>query len=239
MSWKERLGLVVSVSSLLISFLALAVSKDVVSIFKKTELVYSAEVVDLSKVSSDSGVLEVLTVRNLGAAASGRLILRVGLSGGVIPKYDVSSNEDIKSVDVKGEELRISLDRLSSESKVLVQMYSPKPFVYTLRSVDDDGVGDVALQSPSARISLLSVFLLSLVFASMLAVVWVLKRLADGRVLMALGSHQIFVEDKLREIKEKVDGLEQLVSSVSDLNSGSSGELAAIDRLSKFLQRKE
>jgi len=238
MPWKDRAGLVVASLSLIVSFLALAVSKDVVSVFKKSDLVSVRETLKLSKFSNDPSYLDILSVQNVGSGASGKLILIVGFDGSV-PKYEVSSNEDVRNIEVNGGELRVAMDRLSSESKVKILMYSQKVASYRVGFVDDDGVGVVRDKSGPERVSMLSLTLMLVMILSLLLVVWISRRLMEGKVLKVLEVHQNSVQDRFREIQENIGNLESRVGGpITTSPIGVDVKSNAAERLFDFADNK-
>lgn len=219
MNLSDRILVVMAALALIVSVIVLGISEDARSIYKVANLSLVKEVVDLKKINGGSGYVGFAKIENVGGAASEKLKLIFSFEG-VVPKYEVTSDEDVGNITVKDKDLRVSMDRLSSSANLKVSMQSIAPISYVVKYVDDGGAGDVVSSVAGSTINILNVVFLIVIFGSLLVLVRIFRRASESNLISLLTAHQNSIQDGFREIRDEIGNIEVVVNDIGE-GSGS------------------
>jgi hypothetical protein len=232
----DRITVLLSTLALIVSVIVLCISEDARSIYKGPELSLSKDYVDLKKVGGGSGYVGFAKIENKGGASSEKLKLIISFDG-AIPKYDVQSDEDVGGVVVKDKDVRVSLDRLSSNASVNISMYSGSPFLYSVKFVDDSGGGEVGGFGGVKSINLINVFFIFLMIVSLLFLLRVFKRVSEADLKLLLENHHASICKDLRDVRNEIGDIEVFVNAAGTSQSTEPAlrSKGVAQRLSEFM----
>ena len=199
----ERISLVVSILSFLVAFIGLTLSDSVSHLSNKADIVAVNDSIKLNQLINYSGYIDTLNLKNRGRSASKNIKLIIEFSVG-IPKFELSSDEDIGNTEIKGHRLKIPLKRLSSNSNLKITMFSESPISYDAHYIDDSGNHKITMYNETSQRSLLDVILALIIVVSLLAIVWIYRRASESALMTTLESHQNEIQEKLREVRDEV-----------------------------------
>jgi|CEGE01.1.fsa_nt_gi hypothetical protein len=226
MSWGERISLVVSILSFLVAFIGLTLSDNVSSISNKADIIAVNDTIKLNPLINQSGYIDTLNLKNLGRSASKNIKLIMEFSS-EIPKYELSSDEDIGNPEANGRKLNIPLERLSSNSNLKIIMFSESPISYDVNYIDDSGNHKLMMYSEPAQRSMLDMLLILVIVISLLAIVWIFRKASESALMATLENHQNEIQVKLREVRDDIGNIEVVVN---DPNNTSTTGLSENDK---------
>jgi len=226
MGWGERISLVVSILSFLVAFIGLTLSDNVSSISNKADIIAVNDTIKLNPLINQSGYIDTLNLKNRGRSASKNIKLIMEFSS-EIPKYELSSDEDIGKPEANGRKLNIPLERLSSNSNLKIIMFSESPISYDVNYIDDSGNHKVMMYSEPAQRSMLDMVLILVIVISLLAIVWIFRKASESALMATLENHQNEIQVKLREVRDDIGNIEVVVN---DPNNTSTTGLSENDK---------
>jgi hypothetical protein len=144
-----------------------------------------------------------------------------------IPKYELSSDEDIGNPEANGRKLNIPLERLSSNSNLKIIMFSESPISYDVNYIDDSGNHKLMMYSEPAQRSMLDMLLILVIVISLLAIVWIFRKASESALMATLENHQNEIQVKLREVRDDIGNIEVVVN---DPNNTSTTGLSENDK---------
>lgn len=224
--WGERISLAVSILSFLVAFIGLTLSDSVSKISSKADIVVVNDTIKLDSLINQNGYIETINLKNRGRSASKNVKLIVEFSE-EIPKFELTSDEDIGKPEVKERRLNIPLERLSSSSNLKIIMFSESPILYDLNYIDDSGNHKVTVYTESAQRNMLDMILLLVIIISLLATVWIYRRASESTLMATLETHQSEIQVKLREVRDEIGNIEVVVN---EPNNASTAELNENDK---------
>tara|TARA_B100002019_G_C21247181_1_gene589034 strand:- start:326 stop:1066 length:741 start_codon:yes stop_codon:yes gene_type:complete len=239
MSWRERIYLLVSVLTFLVSFIGLALSESVSGLIAKPNIVAAQDSINLDKLTGSSGYIGILNLENQGDAASKSIVLIIDFES-KIPDYTVTSDEVIGKTDISGRRLRVHMDRLSENSNLNFEMFSTSPISYEVSYIDDAGKNKINPNKSASQRSLLDMLFLILIIISLLVIVSMYRRASESALIETLQEHQSEIQERLREVRDEIGNIEVVVrdspsavSTKEDDNDRSVSQRLA-DFISKF-----
>lgn len=215
MGWGERISLVVSILSFLVAFISFTLSDNVTSINNKADIIAVNDTIKLDPLINQSGYIATLNLKNRGGSASKNIKLIMEFSS-EIPKYELSSDEDIGKPETKGLKLNIPLDRLSSNSNLKIVMFSESPISYDTNYIDDTGNHKIMIYSEPAQRNILDMVLILVIVLSLLAIVWIFRKASESALMATLETHQKEIQVKLREVRDDIGNIEVVVNDSSN-----------------------
>jgi len=238
MGWGEKISLMISILSFIVAFVGLTLSENVSNLGSKAEIVSIEDSIKLKSLINADGYISITNLINRGTAASKEIKIIVNFKTSV-PKYEVSSDEDIGEVEVKGSSLKVPLDRLSIGSNLKITMYSNSPISYDIHYVDDSGKHQILDGIKTKQRNLLDVLLLLVIIVSLLAIVWIYKRVSESSLINTLESHQNEIQEKLLEVRDEIGNIEVVVSEPNNGGSSEPGdsEKGIGQRLADFITK--
>lgn len=232
----EKISLSVSVLSFLLAFIGLALGDSVSNLSKSAVIVAVTDSIKLSPLTNSNGYLSTLNLENRGNAASKNIKLIIEFST-KIPKYHLLTDEDIGKVEAEGRKLRIPLDRLSSDSNLKVTMFAESLISYEAHYIDDSGKNQIRMYNETVQSSLLDVFLLLVIIVSLLAIVWIYKRISESALIDTLESHQNDIQKRLREFRDEIGNIEVVVNEPSNVDGAGVDDKGLRQRLADFITK--
>lgn len=237
-SWTEKALLVLSALTFLVSFVGLALSDSVASLWKGADVTALTNSTQLASLGRSNGYIETLLVENRGSAPSKNFDLVVEFSGDT-PTLHFSSNEDIGEAGVEGNVLKIRMKRLSVNSRLKISMLSDLPIEYNASYIDDNGNQELLEYTTNGQQNLADIVFLLLVVISLLLIVWIYKRASESQLMVTLNIHQASIQESLREIRDEIGNIEVVVNEPA---SGVSSEpddagRGVRQRLADFMNR--
>lgn len=238
MSLVEKASLVVSFLSFLVAFIGLTLSDNVLDLSKQAEIVAFEDSIKLNSLTNSNGYIGTLNLVNRGNLASKNIKIIINFSA-EIPKFELSSDEDIGKEEVKGHSLKIPLDRLSSNSNLKVTMFSKSPISYDVHYIDDSGNYKIMKYSDTVQRSLLDLILIIVIIVSLLAIVWIFRRASESALIDTLESHQNKIQESLREVRDEIGNIEVVVNEPSSLEAtgADSNDKGFGQRLADFITK--
>jgi hypothetical protein len=238
MSLGEKITSIVSISSFFVAFIALTLSDDVSNLSSKAEIVTIKEAIKLKPLMNVDGYISIANLFNRGTAASNKIKVIVNFNTSV-PKYELTSDEDIGIVEVKGLSLNVPLNRLSIDSNLKVTMYSSLPISYDIHYIDDSGNHKISEGVERPQRNILDIILLLVIIVSLLVIVWIYRKVSESSLLDTLESHQNEIQERLREVRDEIGNIEIVVNEPN--NTGLSGhgenEKGIGQRLADFITK--
>lgn len=201
MSWGARASLTVSILSFVVAFIGLTLSDSVSKIISKSDVVAVSDTIKLNSLINQNGYIETLNLINRGSSASKNVKLIIEFSV-EIPKFQLTSDEDIGKPEIKGLRLNVPLARLSSNSNLKITMFSESPISYNINYIDDSGNHKITMYSGLAQRSMLDMILILVIIISLLAIVWFFKKASESALMATLETHQNEIQIKLREMRD-------------------------------------
>lgn len=234
----EKISLIVSILSLIVASVVLTLSESLSNLHSKAEVVAYEDTIKLKSLINENGYINIINLVNRGTSASKNIKVIMNFKSSV-PKYEVASDEDIGQIEVKGSALKIPLDRLSSGSNLKILMYSSSPIAYDMYYVDDSGKNEILSSSELKQPNLLDVFLLLVIIISLLAIVWIYRRVSESTLLNSLDAHQNEIQEKLREVRDEIGNIEIVVHEPNHGSSSTPGddEKGISQRLADFMTK--
>ncbi|GAC25854.1 hypothetical protein GMES_3577 [Paraglaciecola mesophila KMM 241] len=226
MGWGEKISLGVSILSFLVAFIGLTLSDSVSKISSKADIVATNDTIKLNSLINQNGYIETLNLKNRGRSASKNVKLIVEFFV-EIPKFELTSDEDIGKPEIKGRRLKIPLERLSSNSNLKITMFSDSPISYDINYIDDSGNHKITMYRETAQRDMLDMILILVIIISLLAVVWIYRRASESALMATLETHQSEIQVKLREVRDEIGNIEVVVN---EPNSSSTAELNESDK---------
>lgn len=211
----ERISLLVSILSLLVAFIGLTLSDNVKSISNKADIIAVNDKIKLYPLINQTGYISTLNLKNRGGSASKNIKLIMEFSS-EIPKYELSSDEDIGKPETKGLKLNIPLERLSSNSNLKIMMFSESPISYDVNYIDDTGNHKIMIHSEPAQRDILDMVLILVIILSLLVIVWIFRKASESALMATLESHQKEIQVKLREVRDDIGNIEVVVNDPSN-----------------------
>jgi hypothetical protein len=237
MGWGARASLAVSILSFIVAFTGLTLSDSVSNIISKSDVVAVNDTIKLNSLVNQDGYIETLNLRNRGGSASKnvKLIIEFSLE---IPKFELTSDEDIGKPEIKGLRLNVPLARLSSNSNLKITMFSESPISYNINYIDDSGNHKITMYRELAQKSMLDMILILVIIVSLLAIVWIFRRASESVLMATLETHQSEIQIKLREVRDEISNIEVVVNepsntSTTELNDSDKG---IVQRLADFIK---
>ncbi|AWF80457.1 hypothetical protein BTJ40_06315 [Microbulbifer sp. A4B17] len=218
LGWGEKISLAVSTLSFLVAFIGLVLSDSVSNISNKADIVAVNDTIKLNPLISQNGYIDTLNLKNRGRSASKNIKIIIGFSE-KIPKFELSSDENIGRPEAKGRKLNISLERLSSNSNLKITMFSESPISYNVNYIDDSGNHKITMYSEPAQRSILDMVLILVIVISLLAIVWIYRRASESALMAALDTHQSEIQVKLREMRDEIGNIEVVVNEPSNTST--------------------
>lgn len=210
MNWGYRISLIISVLSFLVAFVGLTLSDSVSDLIEKADVLATQDSTKLDGLADSNGYIDVLNFRNRGNVASKNINLVIDFES-ELPAYKLSSDEDIGGTDVDGRRLRVRMDRLSVSSSLKITMFSKFPIIYDASYIDDSGKHKISVENDTAQQSLIDIILLIVIIVSLLAIVWIYRRVSESALIDTLQNHQNEIQERLREVRDEIGNIEVVV----------------------------
>ncbi len=216
MSWGGRITLAVPILSLLIALIGLILSDSVSRISNKAEIIAVNDSIKLDPLINYKGYIDTLNLKNQGRAASKNIKLIVEFPS-EIPKFQLSSDEDIGEPEVNGRRLSIPFKRLSSNSNLRITMFSELPISYEVNYIDDNGNHKITMNRDSSHRNLLDMILIFVIIISLLIIVWIYRRTSESALMTTLETHQNELQIKIREVRDEIGNIEVVINEPSNI----------------------
>lgn len=236
MGIRDKIGLAVSVLSLLVAFISLSISDSVSDLIQRADVVAIQDSTKLDGLVSSSGYINTLNLRNRGNAASKNISVLIYFKSKV-PDFELSSDEDIGEREITGSRLKIRLDRLSINSSIKITMFSNLPVYYDMSYIDDNGNHKITIDTDTAQRSLVDIILLLVLIVSLLAIVWIYRRASESALMDILQSHQNEIQERLREVRDEISNIEVVVNDPNGSVSSGPDDKGIGQRLADFMSK--
>lgn len=221
MSTSDTILLICAVLTFVISFVTLALSDNVKSLIGTAKITATDDSINLLELASVDGYLNIFKLTNVGSNPAEDIKIVIDFSS-EITNYEIYSDEEYTSKSVNDGDLRISFDRLSTNSELKILTYSKELSGFNAYYIDNSGKYEINHNLINTSQSLLDILLLTIVVLSLLIIVWMYKKISESTLIETLESHQTEIQKGIREMRDEIGNIEIVVEDRprSDSSSG-------------------